>query len=152
GEEQRRAGREDRADPARAVARGRDARRGARAARAEGRGPDADLTVSERRDLAVATTRSAAFPHYARRYAPDGVLGGGRYWRPYPLCIARAAGARLWDIDGNEYVDYHGSYGPSVLGQNHEEVRDAVVEVLESRGVLFALPHELEIELCRRIT
>jgi glutamate-1-semialdehyde 2,1-aminomutase len=108
--------------------------------------------VSERRDLTIETARSAAFHEYAQRYAPSGVLGGGRYWRPYPLCIQRAAGSRLWDIDGNEYIDYHGSYGPSVLGHNSEEIREAVIDVMESKGILFALPHESEIELCRRIT
>jgi glutamate-1-semialdehyde 2,1-aminomutase len=114
--------------------------------------PEADMTVvSERRDLTITTRRSAAFHEYARQFAPNGVLGGGRYWRPYPLCIRKAAGSRLWDIDGNEYIDYHGSYGPSVLGQNDEEVREAVIEVMEDRGILFALPHELEIELCKKI-
>lgn len=114
-----------------------------------------DLThagVPERSDLTIRTKRSAAFHDYAQRFAPSGVIGGGRYWRPYPLCVARAEGARLWDIDGNEYIDYHGSYGPSVLGQNHDEVRAAVVDAMAQKGILFALPHEAEIELCRKIT
>jgi glutamate-1-semialdehyde 2,1-aminomutase len=55
-------------------------------------------------------------------------------------------------LDGNEYIDYHGSYGPSVLGQNDDEVREAVVSAMADSGVLFALPHEAEIELCRKIT
>ena len=108
--------------------------------------------VGERPDLTIKTARSAAFHEYAQRYAPNGVLGGGRYWRPYPLCIAKALGSRLWDIDGNEYIDYHGSYGPSVLGQNPAEIREAVIDAMESKGILFALPHEAEIELCKRIT
>ncbi|MGN6169737.1 MAG: aspartate aminotransferase family protein [Solirubrobacteraceae bacterium] len=108
--------------------------------------------LSERADLTFSTRRSAEFHRYARQYAPLGVIGGGRYWRPYPLCIAKAKGSYLWDIDGNKYIDYHASYGPSVLGQNNEEVREAVVEAITERAVLFALPHEAEIQLCKKVT
>ena len=104
-----------------------------------------------RTDLRISTTRSAAFHEYAQQYAPLGVIGGGRYWRPYPLCIVRAEGSRLWDLDGNEFIDYHAAYGPAVLGHNDPEIREAVRESLD-QAVLFALPHETEIELCRRIT
>jgi glutamate-1-semialdehyde 2,1-aminomutase len=107
--------------------------------------------IPERADLAIRTAASAAFHERARRVAPLGVIGGGRYWRPYPLAIAKAAGARLWDVDGNEYIDYHASYGPSVLGQNHPEVGAAVVEAIQEQGVLFALPHEAEIALCEKV-
>jgi len=108
--------------------------------------------VAERSDLRIKTTRSAAFHERAQPYAPLGVLGVGRYWRPYPLTMAKAKGSRLWDIDGNEYIDYHASYGPAVLGQNDDEVRDAVIEVMSDRGVGFATPHESELDLCRKIT
>ncbi len=106
--------------------------------------------VAERQDLTIRTAKSAAFHERAQRSAPLGVIGGGRYWRPYPLTIVKAAGSRLWDLDGNEYLDYHGSFGPSVLGQTHPEVREAVLEAMD-RGVLFALPHEAEIALCEKV-
>src|SRR5581483_12320744 len=100
--------------------------------------------VTERTDLTIKTAASARFHEYAQQYAPKGVIGGGRYWRPYPLAIAKADGARIWDLDGNEFIDYHAAYGPAVLGHNHPALREAVVEALETRGVLFALPHEAE--------
>ena len=49
--------------------------------------------LSERADLTFSTSRSAEFHGYARQYAPLGVIGGGRYWRPYPLCMAKAKGS-----------------------------------------------------------
>lgn len=107
--------------------------------------------IAERSDLRIRTTRSAAFHAESQPYAPLGVLGVGRYWRPYPLAMARAQGSRLWDVDGNEYIDYHASFGPAVLGQNNEEVREAVIEVMTNQGIGFATPHESEMRLCKKI-
>ncbi|MBI4506366.1 MAG: aspartate aminotransferase family protein [Chloroflexi bacterium] len=84
----------------------------------------------------------------ARRTAPRGVQGAGRYYAPFPVYIRKAHGARLWDVDGNEYVDYHASYGPAVLGYNEPRVRQAVVEAMQDEGVLFSQPHEREVALC----
>jgi len=107
--------------------------------------------MDPRTDLKISTRRSAEFHEMAQRYAPNGVIGGGRYWRPYPLCMTRAEGSKLWDLDGNEFVDYHAAYGPAVLGHNHPELREAVRESLD-QAVLFALPHEMEIAICQRVT
>jgi len=62
---------------------------------------------------------------------------------PVPLTIARAEGALLWDVDGNEYVDYAAGMGPMILGHNHPAVVDAVRESL-AVGQLFAGQCELE--------
>src|SRR5690242_11490072 len=74
-----------------------------------------------------------------------GVQGEGRYYEPFPLFIKKVEGARIWDVDGNEYIDYHGSFGPAVLGYNHQAVREAVSETLENSGPLFAAPHPMEV-------
>lgn len=95
--------------------------------------------------------RSAELHRYASDYAPAGVQGDGRFFLPHPIYIRRAKGARLWDVDGNEYIDYHGSYGPSLLGYNDDRVAQAVVEAMQHEGVLFALPHPREVELARTI-
>jgi len=87
----------------------------------------------------------------AKKVAPGGVQGDGRFYTPYPLYITRALGARLWDVDGNELIDYHASYGPVILGHNDPRVRQAAVQALEEDGVLFGLPHPREVQLAERV-
>jgi glutamate-1-semialdehyde aminotransferase len=71
-----------------------------------------------------------------------------------PAFCERAQGSRIWDVDGNEYLDYALALGPMILGYCHPEVDDAVREQLEL-GTTFTLPHRLELELaevlCRLI-
>ena len=68
-----------------------------------------------------------------------------------PLFIARGAGARIWDLDGNAFLDYVMSWGPLILGHAHPKVVEAVRQALES-GFSFGAPTVREIELARRIT
>ena len=70
--------------------------------------------------------------------------------RPVPLTFTRAAGAYMWDVDGNEYVDYAGGMGPMVLGHNHPRVLDAVRTALEI-GQAFAGQNEFEAEFGERL-
>jgi glutamate-1-semialdehyde 2,1-aminomutase len=95
------------------------------------------------------TSQSAKFHDIAREYAPLGVQGSGRWYEPYPLYFTRASGARLWDVDGNEYIDLHGGLGPYVLGYNHPEVLQAAIETLTNLGPHLGLPHPGEVQLCR---
>jgi glutamate-1-semialdehyde 2,1-aminomutase len=102
-------------------------------------------------DWPVPAERSRAWFERARAVEPGGVQGEGRFYQPHPLFMERADKARLWDVDGNEYIDYHASFGPAVLGYNHPRVREAVLSVLDQHGPLFATPHPLEVELAERI-
>ena len=63
-----------------------------------------------------------------------------------PAFVRRARGAQVWDVDGNEYIDYILGLGPVILGHAHPAVNRAVMEQLED-GVAFSLPHPLEVEL-----
>jgi glutamate-1-semialdehyde 2,1-aminomutase len=99
----------------------------------------------------VAVEKSVEWYERGRKVEPGGVQGEGRFYPPHPLFMHKVSGARLWDVDGNEYIDYHASFGPAVLGYNHPEVRRAVVETLEASGPLFAAPHPSEVELAERI-
>lgn len=63
-----------------------------------------------------------------------------------PLFIERASGSKIIDADGNEYIDYVGSWGPMILGHSHPSVIEAVRSVL-SRGISFGAPTDLETEL-----
>jgi glutamate-1-semialdehyde 2,1-aminomutase len=96
-------------------------------------------------------TASKQLYERARKVEPAGVQGDGRFYSPRPVFISRAKAARLWDVDGNEYIDLHGSYGPSLLGYNDDRVAAAVKRVLDEEGVLFALPHPREVELAETL-
>jgi 4-aminobutyrate aminotransferase-like enzyme len=85
-------------------------------------------------DLMRETKQSAKLHEIARDVSPLGVHGNGRWYDPLPLYFSRGAGARLWDVDGNEYIDLHGGLGPYVLGYNHPEVLTAAIETLTHQG------------------
>ncbi|MGB9803256.1 glutamate-1-semialdehyde 2,1-aminomutase [Desulfofundulus sp.] len=89
----------------------------------------------------------------ARCYMPGGVNSPVRAFKAVggqPLFIARGEGALIYDVDGNKYIDYVGSWGPLILGHRHPEVMAALQECLEI-GTSFGAPTELEIELARAI-
>lgn len=88
----------------------------------------------------------------ARRSIPGGVTSNVRASeRPFPLFYAKAAGATITDVDGNEYIDYVLGQGPMVLGHSHPAVLDAVERAMR-RGQLFAGQHLLEIEVAEALT
>ena len=60
------------------------------------------------------------------------------------LCIDHTAGTRIWDVDGNEYIDYCLGYGPLIFGHSPKDIIDAVVEQISTRGYHFSFPHELD--------
>jgi glutamate-1-semialdehyde 2,1-aminomutase len=67
-----------------------------------------------------------------------------------PIIVDHAAGARLWDVDRNEYIDYVCSWGALILGHAHPKVVQAIVEQ-SRRGTSYGMPTELEVELASRI-
>jgi glutamate-1-semialdehyde 2,1-aminomutase len=90
----------------------------------------------------------------ACEYLPGGVNSPVRAFGGVglkPLFIARAKGARIFDIDGGEYVDYVGSWGPMILGHAHPAVIAAIHEAVD-RGTSFGAPTVAETELASRIT
>jgi len=68
-----------------------------------------------------------------------------------PVFLARGKGCRVWDVDGNEYIDYVQGLLPNLLGYANEEVNAAVAEQL-AQGHSFSLPHPLEVQLAERLT
>jgi len=84
---------------------------------------------------------------------PGGVNSPVRAFRSVggqPVFIARGQGSHIWDADGNEYIDYVGSWGPLLLGHRHPEILAALEEAL-ARGTSFGAPTEQEIELADAI-
>jgi len=89
----------------------------------------------------------------ARRYMPGGVNSPVRAFGGVgmnPLFIAGAKGSKIFDIDGNEYLDYVGSWGPMILGHSHPAVV-AAIEAAARRGTSFGAPTTAETELASRI-
>src|SRR5579862_4614002 len=99
------------------------------------------------------TERSQELFERAQVSIPGGVNSPVRAWRGVggtPRFIARGEGAHLFDEDGNEYIDYIGSWGPLLLGHRHPEILDALQEAL-TRGTSFGAPTEQEVELAETI-
>ena len=98
-------------------------------------------------------SRSAALFQEARRYIPGGVNSPVRAFRSVggePFFVERAAGSRIWDVDGRELIDYVGTWGPAILGHAPRVVIDAVTDAA-ARGVSFGIPNPLEVEMARTI-
>ncbi|MBM10667.1 MAG: glutamate-1-semialdehyde-2,1-aminomutase [Chloroflexi bacterium] len=98
-------------------------------------------------------SKSEALFAQAQQYIPGGVNSPVRSFRAVggtPPFIARGEGARVWDVDGNEYIDYLGSWGPLVLGHSHPAVVEALKKTAEG-GTSFGAPVEGEIELAKLI-
>jgi len=88
----------------------------------------------------------------AKTKLPLGVSSNFRYWGDdQTIYIDRGKGARVWDIDGNEYIDYRLAYGPVILGYGDPRVDEAARKGMEVGGV-FALSTELEYEVACRIS
>ena len=68
----------------------------------------------------------------------------------YPVFTERASGARFWDVDGNEYLDYLMCYGPIVLGHNDPVVNEAVRQQMEA-GTVYTTPHPKELDVAEML-
>jgi glutamate-1-semialdehyde 2,1-aminomutase len=102
------------------------------------------------------TRRTARSHEILRRSAelfPGGVSSPVRAFRGVggePFVVARGAGSRIWDVDGNEYIDYVLSWGPLVLGHASPIVLDALDRVMHD-GTSFGIPTELELTLAELV-
>jgi glutamate-1-semialdehyde 2,1-aminomutase len=96
-------------------------------------------------------SKTRALQKRAQQVVPLGVNSHFRYWgegiTPY---VQKAKGSHLWDVDGNEYVDYRMAFGPIILGHSYDEVDQKVIEEIQS-GILFAMTGELEVEVAEMI-
>src|SRR6266850_670580 len=81
---------------------------------------------------------------------PLGVSSNFRSYEPYPLFIENAKGTAIYDLDGNQYVDFALCFGALMAGHCHPAVVKAVQERLE-KGTMFGMPHELEREMAAEI-
>jgi glutamate-1-semialdehyde 2,1-aminomutase len=111
---------------------------------------DADVGMSAVARWARENPRSAALNERARCLLPGGVTHDVRLAAPFPLAVARAEGARKWDIDGHELVCYVMGHGSLLLGHCHPEVVSAVT-AQASRSFHPGACHELESDWAERV-
>ncbi len=103
-------------------------------------------------DYRAATPGSAALYERAAQRLPAGVTSNVKFFAPYPLYMTRAEGARVWDVDGREYLDYCLAFGPLVTGHGHPRVLEAVrAEVSRAGTLIFGAPTDLELRLADRL-
>jgi glutamate-1-semialdehyde 2,1-aminomutase len=117
--------------------------------------PPSRVRSLERLEEALSTAvraYSAANPNSARRYAEAGkVMPGGNtrsvlFYAPFPLCIVRGVGARLWDADNHGYVDFLAEFTAGIFGHSHPTIRAAIDAALDG-GINLSGPNGLEAEL-----
>jgi glutamate-1-semialdehyde 2,1-aminomutase len=96
------------------------------------------------------TPRSAALWERARRVSPLGVHSNYRFLDPYPFYVNRAQGVTLWDVDGNDYLDFNMGFGSLQSGHAHPQLVDALSKQL-ANGSIYGYEWERTPEVAERI-
>ncbi|MCD7781827.1 MAG: glutamate-1-semialdehyde 2,1-aminomutase [Methanosphaera sp.] len=81
---------------------------------------------------------------------PGGVNSPVRAYKPYPFFVSKAKGSKIYDVDGNEYIDYCLGYGPLVFGHANDTIIESSIEQLKL-GTDYGVPSQKEIELAREV-
>ncbi|MDD4310744.1 MAG: aminotransferase class III-fold pyridoxal phosphate-dependent enzyme, partial [Candidatus Cloacimonetes bacterium] len=99
--------------------------------------------------------RSMALFAEAQTLVPGGVAGIRRPYNfvqgEYPIFFDHGKGGRITDVDGNEYIDYLCAYGPIIIGYREDEIDNAVIEQIRSKGFCFSLTQEKQNELVHKL-
>jgi glutamate-1-semialdehyde 2,1-aminomutase len=110
----------------------------------------AKLTKREQETFAGRTSRSREYLARGRKVMPGGVPSSFQSIEPWPVYVERGEGSRVWDVDGNEYVDFHNGFGAMCVGHAHPKVVTAVQAQVE-RGTHFAAPTEHSIAVAEEL-
>lgn len=97
--------------------------------------------------------KSIELYHRALRMIPGGVNSPVRAFKAIgvpPIFIESAKGSKIFDVDGNEYIDYVGSWGPMILGHAHPKIVDALKKAIP-KGSSYGAPTSMEVELANKI-
>ncbi len=101
----------------------------------------------------ISRAKSEALFAEALKYIPGGVNSPVRAFRAVggqPFFVHRASGARVFDVDGNDYIDYVGTWGPAILGHAHPKIISAVQAAAE-QGTSFGIPNPHEVSMARLV-
>jgi len=100
------------------------------------------------------TEKSKQLFEEAKKFIPGGVNSPVRAFKSVggdPLFIKRGEGSKIYDVDGNEFIDYIGSWGPHIFGHNPSFIKEALLKAIEN-GTSFGAPTELEVKMAKLIT
>ena len=86
----------------------------------------------------------------AVNYLPGGVNSPVRAYKPYPFFAKSAKGSKIYDVDGNEYIDYCLGYGPLLFGHANEHIIEKSIEQLKL-GTDYGVPSEKEVQLAKEV-
>jgi glutamate-1-semialdehyde 2,1-aminomutase len=110
----------------------------------------AEIAEREERRLLDRTPGSESLHARASRSLPNGVASNFQANDPYPTYLHRGKGSKVWDVDGNEYIDFHGGFGVNVVGHAHPKIVEAIRAVAD-QGVHFAVTTESTVALAEAI-
>ena len=101
----------------------------------------------------ISRAKSEALFAESLKHIPGGVNSPVRAFRGVggqPFFAERAVGSHVWDVDGNEYIDYVGTWGPAILGHAHPAIIEAVKNAAE-QGTSFGIPNEHEVRMAQLV-
>ncbi len=109
-----------------------------------------EIGERENARLLERTPESAKLYERALRSLPAGVASNFQAGHPYPVYLSRGRGSRVWDVDGSEYVDFHGGFGVNVVGHAHPTIVEAIRKVAD-QGIHFAVTTPATVELAEAV-
>lgn len=98
------------------------------------------------------TPKSREIFEEVSKYVPGAVGSAIQFFKPYPIFGLRGSGSRVWDVDGNEYIDYCMSYGAMTAGHRNPAIVEAIVDTVKEYGTLLGMPSPLAGELAKEIS
>jgi len=110
----------------------------------------ADIGAREEASYRARTPKSAALHERARKSLPLGVASSFQSYDPYPLFMGDARGSRIWDVDGNEYVDFDMAFGVLAAGHSHPVFADVLARRV-ANGTCYTFPVEDSVILAEEI-
>ena len=110
----------------------------------------AEIAEREGKKLLDRTPGSESLHARAVKSLPNGVASNFQAGDPWPTYLRRGLGSKVWDVDGNEYLDFHGGFGVNVVGHAHPKIVEAIREVA-GHGIHFAVTTESTVALAEAI-
>jgi len=110
-----------------------------------------ELTAREELRLNNSTTASGQMYTRAKKSMVNGVPSSYQQRNPWPIFLTEGHGSRIWDVDGNEYIDFHNGFGSMVQGHAHPAIVDAVQDRV-TKGTHFAAPIEDAISVSEELS
>jgi len=108
------------------------------------------ITAREKERYANMTPGSQKATERAKKVLPLGVASNFQFFEPHPIVADHASGSRLWDVDGNEFIDYNGGYGSLFAGHSHPTLVEAIT-AQAPKGTLFTTPSVLIAEVAEAL-